>query len=174
MTIDRTSAVSTLKEGVANKIHADWQAGFRAKKGDLEPRFKPVKAKYFDWVVANKALFQSLLNAGQAKIEIDIAHVDNSNLDPGNAGENNAAAEGALAVALDAFVNEKDLKSEVVIDELSSLVHDQWMARNGSWASPEQMVPFSQLSGEEQEKDRVIVRHAIAAVTEHFSSKVTA
>ena len=171
--IDRTSALAKLTPGVADKIHGDWKANFKATKGDTEPRFKPIKPKFADWVVSNTNL-ESLVTAGLVKLEIDIAHVDNSQLDPGNAGENTAAAEGALTATIEAVLSGKNLDDAAVLELLSSTIHDQWMGRN-SWAAkdaPHQMVPFAQLSSDDQEKDRVIARHAIAAVKELVASEV--
>lgn len=175
MSIDKVSAVSKLTAGVADKIHGDWQKGFQASKGTEEPRFKLVKPKFASWVASNTNL-ETLVATGRVKVEIDIAHLLNSQLDPGNAGENTAAAEGALTATLEALLSGQDLNSAAVLESLSSIIHDQWMGRN-SWAAkdaPHQMVPFAQLSADDQEKDRVIARHAIAAVQELVASEVKA
>ena len=37
----------------------------------------------------------------------------------------------------------------------------KWLERNGSWAPAEQNKPYAELSEEEKEKDRVIIKKAI-------------
>lgn len=182
--IDTQSILLRLLPKVANGVHADWQKGYSSspekqvkdasgKVTDVVPRWKPVKAKYSDWVLENRAL----LDAGRLKVEIDIAHLDNNQLDPGNSAENTAAAKGALKVTLEALLSLKDLRDPSLVEELSAKIHAQWMDRNGSWAlkdAPQQMVPYEQLSEEEKDKDRVIARLAISAVQEFVTSQVPA
>ena len=61
---------------------------------------------------------------------------------------------------------EKAIKNNLALDDsflelASSVLHDKWLERNGSWAPPEQNKPYSELSEEEKEKDRVIIRQAM-------------
>ncbi len=177
MTIDRISALSKLLPGVANSIHTDWKAGYASNPknhedgdidGPLNPRFKDIKPKFFESFVLNN---QHLLASGKMKVVIDIAGLDNSQLDPGNAGENTASAEGAIKATLDAVLSGRNLDSAEVVESISTIIHDEWMTRNGSWAPAHQMVPFDQLSEGEKEKDRVIARHAISAVKEFVSAQ---
>jgi len=53
---------------------------------------------------------------------------------------------------------------EACVEEASATMHERWLKRNGSWAPPEQQLPYEQLSEEEKEKDGVIVRKAVSLV----------
>ena len=50
------------------------------------------------------------------------------------------------------------------MEAFAAIVHDQWVARNSSWAPAELQVPYARLPETEKEKDRVIVRVAAAAI----------
>ena len=50
---------------------------------------------------------------------------------------------------------------ESFVEAASSTLHDKWLERNGSWAPAEQNKPYAELSEEEKEKDRVIIRKAV-------------
>jgi len=43
-------------------------------------------------------------------------------------------------------------------------MHDKWLERNGEWAPAEQKLPYDELSEEEKEKDRVVIKKAIDAL----------
>ena len=90
----------------------------------------------------------------------DIANMDYKDLPEKFKFENKVSAE----VAVDQI--EKRIKSGKAvnakfIDEASDIIHQEWLKRNGSWASEEQKKPFSQLSKIEADKDRIIAQRAI-------------
>ena len=91
------------------------------------------------------------------KAEINIAGLPNNRLPAKFSEENMASAQGAIEAIL--------ANPGQDVDFYSSIIHEQWMARNGSWAPEEQMVAYSQLSEGEKEKDRVIARDAIEVLT---------
>ena len=74
--------------------------------------------------------------------------------------ENKTSAEFAVAEVEKAIEADTSL-DESFIEAASSVLHDKWLERNGSWAPPEQNKPYPELSEEEKEKDRVIIRKAV-------------
>ncbi len=90
--------------------------------------------------------------------EVDIANTHYSSLPVKWQDENKAQATAVIQ----SIINSKTLD----IEELSSIVHEQWMQRN-SWAQkdqPELFVPYSALPENEKEKDRVVVRQGIKVI----------
>ncbi|MBU4368657.1 hypothetical protein KJ575_03025 [Patescibacteria group bacterium] len=93
-------------------------------------------------------------------MEVDIANTPYEELPSEWQGENKISAEVAVTEV------EKAIESGVPLDEsfieaASSTIHDKWLERNGSWSPPEQNKPYAELSEEEKEKDRVIIRKAV-------------
>ncbi|MBU3964994.1 hypothetical protein KKG29_02385 [Patescibacteria group bacterium] len=93
-------------------------------------------------------------------MEVDIANTPYEGLPSEWQGENKISAEVAVTEV------EKAIESGVPLDEsfieaASSTIHDKWLERNGSWSPPEQNKPYAELSEEEKEKDRVIIRKAV-------------
>lgn len=78
-------------------------------------------------------------------------------------GENKASAEVAVDLALDARKDGRAL-DESFVEEASASIHEKWLERNGSWAPEDQKLPYEELSEEEKEKDRVVMRAAINAL----------
>lgn len=79
--------------------------------------------------------------------------------------ENRASAEVAITGVEVALRAGRQI-DDAFIEEASSALHDKWLERNGRYAPPEQNKPYSELTKEEKEKDRVIIRKAIEACAE--------
>ena len=154
-------------EILADRIHAAWTAEYKRQNGATAQRWKPLSDADYD-VLSDKAadavyplgsdawFFENVRKVGD-KAEINIAGLPNNRLPAKFSEENTASAQGAIEAIL---ANPgKD------VDYYSNIIHEQWMARNGSWAPEEQMVAYSQLSEGEKEKDRVIARDAIEVLT---------
>ncbi len=93
-------------------------------------------------------------------MEVDIANTPYEGLPSEWQVENKLSAKVAVNEV------EKTIEAGTPLDEsfveaASSTFHDKWLERNGSWAPPEQNKPYSELSEEEKEKDRVIIRKAV-------------
>lgn len=88
--------------------------------------------------------------------EVDIANTPYADLPPKWQAENKASAESAVRAILD--------NPDADMEQLASIVHDAWLERNGSWAPPEQNVPYEQLSETEKQKDRDVVEAARRAI----------
>ena len=146
----------------ADTIHANWQASYREQNGADAVRFKPLKDADIEWLSTAPASAErnAALRTVEGKQEINILAIPNSLLTPSHAAENTASATSVIAritanpTATDAHI--------------ASLVHDDWVARNGSWAAEELKKPYDQLSVAEQNKDLAVVKagkDAIAQVT---------
>ena len=129
-------------------LHEEWrQPRYREITKDYEPRIK--KTKDSAWMQAH----------GGAT-EVDIANTPYEDLPSEWQGENKSSAEVAVTEVVNALYGGVGSLNESFIETASSTLHDKWLERNGSWAPPEQKLPYSELSEEEKEKDRVIIRKA--------------
>lgn len=147
----------------ADVLHDKWREGYKAANGD-KPRWKPLNEASVKWVNENGVDVDCLrVNPETQKPEINIAGLPNSKLPPQHSGENTAAARGAI----EAIVQNPQSSME----NLASIVHDQWLSRNSSWAPAEQKKPYADLSEAEKEKDRVIVRVAQKALNDMVSNQ---
>ena len=133
---------------LASELHDEWRKPrWREESKDYEPRIKKTKD-------------QAWSQAHNGEVEVDIANTPYEKLPSDWQIENKASAEAAIIEV------EKAIKGGVALDEsfvesASSTLHDKWLERNGNWAPPEQNKPYSELTEEEKEKDRVIIRQAI-------------
>lgn len=138
-------------EALASVLHEDWRTPRRRPAtGDYEPRLKATKDAA--WIAAH---------AGQT--DVDIANTPYQDLPSEWQAENRASAEVAIAVVGDALARGQSLDAGFV-EAASAVIHTRWVERNGAWATPEQKLPYQDLSVEEKEKDRLIVRAAIALI----------
>ena len=148
MGIDRTGEmIGTL----GSRLHDEWRKSrWREDTKNYEPRVK--KTVDSRWVESHGGV-----------TEVDIANTPYEDLPSDWQAENKASAE----VAVDEV--KKAIQTGVALDEsfiesASAVLHDRWLDRNGSWAPPEQQRPYHELSEEEKEKDRVIIKEAIEVV----------
>ena len=153
MSEQREEKFSKTAERVANlgsQLHEEWRKPrWRDESKDYEPRIK--KTKDQEW---------SQTHGGAT--EVDIANTPYEGLPSEWQGENKISAEVAVAEVEKAIEVGTPL-DESFIEAASSVLHDKWLERNGSWAPPEQNKPYAELSEEEKEKDRVIIRKAVEA-----------
>ncbi len=148
-----SDAVTASQERVASvgsQLHEIWRGPrWREETKDYEPRIKKTKD-------------QAWSESHGGATEVDIANTAYEELPSDWQGENKISAEVAVNEVERAMEAGEQL-DEAFVEAASSVLHDRWLERNGSWASPEQKVPYQQLSEEEKEKDRVIIRKAIEA-----------
>lgn len=105
-----------------------------------EPRIKEINGKFFD--IANleyKDLPEKFKFENKESARVTVEQI-----------KRHLTAGGELD---DAF-----------LEKASSELHDEWLKRNGSWASAEQKLPFNELSKVEADKDRVIIRKGMDLV----------
>jgi len=136
-------------EFMASELHEQWRETRKNADGTFEPRWKDDG------------------NGGQ----VDIANTRYADLPDKWQQENREAARVAL-VAVRANTYEGIFPDQGQIDDAATIIHEQWLLRNGSWAEDHQKLPFDQLSPAEQDKDRDQVWQAIAA-QERYTAKQT-
>lgn len=133
---------------VASKLHDAWREPRRMKGTDqFEPRIKSTKDEV--WIVAHGG-----------REEVDIANTTYEDLPEDWKSENKKSAEVAVSEILTAERKGIPLDDKF-IESASETQHLQWLERNKNWAPPEQQKPYGQLSEDEKEKDRVVVRTAM-------------
>ncbi len=125
---------------MASELHEQWRETRKNADGTFEPRWKDDG------------------NGGQ----VDIANTRYADLPDAWQQENREAARAAL-LAVRANSREAYLPDQDEVDAAATIIHEQWLLRNGSWAEDHQKLPFAQLSRAEQDKDRDQVFQAIAA-----------
>ncbi len=128
-------------------LHDEWRAPRIKEDGSFEERIKTTSDE--SWIQENG------LN------EVDIANTSYEDLPEDWKGENKISAEITLRQIHEAVDNSESL-DENFVEKASSVLHDKWLERNGDWASEEQKLPYEDLSEEEKEKDRVIIRKGIS------------
>ncbi|TAN58365.1 hypothetical protein EPN15_01385 [Patescibacteria group bacterium] len=135
---------------IASQFHDEWRQSRWRKKTEIMNRVK--RTNDHEW---------SKKNNGDT--EVDIANTSYEDLPSDWQAENKASAEVAITEVEAAIRDGRELDN-AFIKEVSSTLHDKWLERNGRWAPPEQNKPYAELTDEEKEKDRVIIRKAIEAV----------
>jgi hypothetical protein len=146
--LSRNRETEVRVRSLGSQLHEEWRKPrYREDSKDYEPRIKKTEDKVWS-------------QAHEGAMEVDIANTSYEDLPSEWQGENKISAEVAVSEV------EKAVEAGLPLDEsflevASSTLHNKWLERNGSWAPPEQNVPYSELSEEEKEKDRVIIRKAI-------------
>ena len=75
--------------------------------------------------------------------------------------ENLEAAKVAVNLVYEKIINWEKIDSEMV-EEMSKIVHEKWLERNGiQWSFENQRVDYQNLSEKEKKKDRVQIETAI-------------
>ncbi len=127
-------------------LHDESRGSQKQEDGTFEPRMK--KTKDQDWIDKNEIE------------DIDIANTSYNELPEDWKGENKVSAEVAMNQIYEAISQKKDI-GDTFIKDAGSVIHDKWLERNKDWASVEQNKPYSELSEEEKNKDRSIIKKAI-------------
>ena len=123
---------------VASVLHDKWRAQ-RKLMPDLtwEPRPKEVEGETYD-----------------------IANLEYHELPEKFQTSNLMSARDACEAVMEAVSDNRIIDNDFV-EQASDEQHQQWMRENGSWAPPELMVHYLELTEEEKQKDRDIVLEAI-------------
>ncbi len=137
---------SRLVTQLGSLLHDEWRAPRKKEDGTYEPR--PKKTKDQEWAK----------NHGTE--EVDIANTDYANLPEDWKGENKISAEIAMEEIYKALENGQEL-DDAFIEQASAVIHEKWLERNKDWAPAEQNKPYGELSEEEKDKDRAIIKKAI-------------
>lgn len=132
---------------VAGVQHDEWREAYKALSS--EPRMK--RTEDAAWIEAHKTN------------EVDISATSYAELPKDWQEENRASAEVVVDLVLSAQESTHTI-DDAFIEEASAVVHEKWLERNGGHASEDQKLLYAELPEAEKEKDRAIVRAAIAAL----------
>lgn len=127
---------------LASIIHDEWRAARGADpagKKEYAPRMKEVSG-----------------------VSYDIANLSYEDLPDVFKAENFESAVVAERALLDGI--SKRLQDDELIECASDQIHEAWLSRNGSWAEPNQKLPYDSLSEVEKDKDRMIARKMLAII----------
>jgi len=95
---------------------------------------------------------------------VDIANTEFEDLPSNRKYENLEAAKVVVDLVYDKVVNWEEIDSKM-IEEMSKIVHEKWLERNGvQWSFENQRVDYQNLSEEEKAKDRIQVELAIQII----------
>lgn len=145
---------NALSYSLGSDLHEAWRAPRKLSDGTYEPRLK--KSKDENW------------NAAHGTDEVDIANCSFDQLPSNWQYENLEAARVAIELVYEKTMTGEQL-SEDDIEKMASTIHDEWLKRNDwvfnpEYGDPKLAVPYSQLSKEEQDKDKAQLAPAQAKI----------
>jgi len=157
-------------ENVASTYHSNWRENFLVKNPFVKNRFKLTKGithyNSSDFIypmilTVGLCLVHRNLKVARARynsslIYVDILNMEYNELPSDWAHENRATAQVACKYVLQGL-RRKQLFKQSLIEEISDIVHIQWMKRNAEYAPKELMVPYVNLTEIEKDKDRKAV-----------------
>ena len=143
-----------LSYALGSDLHEAWRATRKKDDGSFEPRMK--KSKDEAW------------NASHGTDDVDIANCSFAQLPSNWQYENLEAAKVVIELVYDKIMS-GDTISDDELEQMASVVHDEWLKRNSwvfdpNYGNPQLAVPYSQLSKEEQDKDKIQVKQAALKV----------
>ena len=95
---------------------------------------------------------------------VDIANTEFEDLPSNRKYENFEAAKVAVDLVYEKIVNKEKIDSKM-IEEMSKIVHEKWLERNGvQWSFENQRIAYQNLSEEEKAKDRIQIKLAIQII----------
>lgn len=168
-------------KSVATVYHANWRQSFLTQNPHAKNRFKLTTAithynpSDFQYpmiltvgscvVHRNLKVARSRFNTSQ--IYVDILNMNYDELPSDWAYENRATARVACKQILKSL-RQKRLFNQNLIEEMSEIIHNEWMKRNQHRSEKHLMVPYANLSSSEKEKDRKVVLVACQLFNEHY------
>ena len=149
---DQEIIKSALSYLLGSDMHEAWRAPRKLENGSFEPRMK--KSTDETW------------NTIHGTDDVDIANHSFEELPSNWQFENLEAAKVAISLVFDKVISGEQITPEE-LDQMASVIHEEWLKRNTwvydpNYGNPSLIVPFEQLSKEEQDKDRAQLYPAIA------------
>jgi hypothetical protein len=132
-------------ENVASTYHSNWRENF------IYPMILTVGL-----CLVHRNLKVARARYNSSLIYVDILNMEYNELPSDWAHENRATAQVACKYVLQGL-RRKRLFKQSLIEEISDIVHIQWMKRNAEYAPKELMVPYVNLTEIEKDKDRKAV-----------------
>ncbi|CAF0950652.1 unnamed protein product [Rotaria sordida] len=152
---------------VAGIYHSTWREKALAADPNLKNRFKLTNAITF--YNSSDFLYPMILKVGSCLVHrnlkvardrynssliyVDILNTKYDELPPDLAYDNRATARIAGKYILQG-VRRKRLFNQYYIEEISEIIHIEWMKRNRNRSKEELMVPYANLTNTEKNKDR--------------------
>ena len=141
---------SEIIERVASGFHEKWRENRLQNDGKYKPMIE--KSEDEEW---NTVYWTDV---------VDIANTKFKDLPSNWKCENLEAAKVAVDLVYEKIVNKEKIDSEM-IEEMSKIVHEKWLERNGvQWSFENQRVDYQNLSEEEKAKDRIQIELAIQII----------
>ena len=141
-----------LSLSMGSDLHEAWRLGRKREDGTFEPRMKKTKD-------------QAYINAHNGNNEVDIANLSFAELPSDWQYENLEAAKVAIDQVYDLVKSGKEI-TDKMIEEMSAIVHEEWLKRNDwvfhpEWGDPNLAKPYAELEESEKAKDRQQILQAI-------------
>lgn len=157
-------AKELLSYSMGSDLHEVWRAGRKLEDGTYEPRIKKTKD-------------QAYIDAHGGNNEVDIANLSFAELPSDWQFENLEAAKVAINQVYDVMMGDTPVTKEQ-IEEMSSVVHDEWLKRNDwvfnpEYGNPDQAKPYQELSAEEKAKDRNQIKEAMTKVIKYREGEIS-
>ncbi|ACZ85549.1 hypothetical protein [Streptosporangium roseum] len=139
-----TTLTNRRVDKIASRFHDRWREPRKLSDNTYEPRVKATTDSA--WIKKHGTDQVDIANTRYRSLPADWQH------------ENRESARIGVQLVDEARASGVNVRSERFMEEASSVVHDRWLTRNGSWASEEQRRPYELLSMAEKEKDRDVIR----------------
>ena len=141
---------SEILKKVSSAFHEKWRENRLQSDGKYRPMIE--KSQDEEW------------NIKHWMDVVDIANTEFVDLPSNRKYENFEAAKVAVDLVYDKVVNWEKIDLEM-IEEMSKIVHEKWLERNGiHWSFENQRVEYEELSDEEKAKDRIQIELAIQII----------
>ena len=135
---------------VASVFHEKWRENRLQKDGTYKSMIEKSEDK--EWNIKHRTDV------------VDIANTKFEDLPSNRKYENFEAAKIAVDLVYEKVVNREKITSQE-IEEMSKIVHEKWLERNGiHWSFENQRVDYGNLSEEEKAKDRIQIELAIQII----------
>lgn len=149
-----TNIREALSYSMGSDLHEVWRAGRKLEDGTFNPRMK--KTKDEAWIAAH------------GTDEVDIANCSFAELPADWQGENLEAAKVTVDLVYGKVMTNQEITEEM-LQEMSSVVHAEWIKRNDwvlnpDYGDPVLAKPYAELPEAEQVKDTNQLRQAIEKV----------
>ena len=160
--MDDKTIKEALSYSLGSDLHEAWRAPRKFDDGTFDPRMK--KTKDEEWI------------SSHGTNEVDIANCSFEELPSDWQYENLEAARVVIGLVYDKTMAGKSFTDEEM-DDMGAIIHEEWLQRNQwvydpNYGVPKLAVPYSELSKEEQDKDKAQIGPAQAKVEAYMDGLV--
>lgn len=152
----------SLAYSLASELHEAWREQRKKDDGTYEPRIK----------TSNDEEWNEAHNTNQ----VDIANTAFKDLPVNWQYENLEAARVVISLVYD-FVLDNRIFSKIEIEQMAEIIHNEWLKRNSwvydkTYGNSDLAVSYSELSKEEQDKDKAQIYRGIYKVYDYLNGLV--